>query len=38
MADPLLLDLDDAVVADYDPVLAGTLNNVNYYGVRGEKS
>tara|TARA_Y100000991_G_scaffold164062_1_gene126014 strand:- start:917 stop:1726 length:810 start_codon:yes stop_codon:yes gene_type:complete len=35
--DPLLLDLDHAVVADYDPVLAGTLNDVNYYGVRGEK-
>ena len=35
--DPLLLDLDDAVFADYEPVLAGTLNDVNYYGVRGEK-
>ncbi|MEC8307375.1 MAG: NAD(+) diphosphatase [Pseudomonadota bacterium] len=34
---PLLLDLDDEVIADYDPVLAGTLNDVNYYGVRGEK-
>lgn len=34
--DPLLLDLDDAVVADYEPVLAGTLDDVNYYGVRGE--
>ena len=34
---PLLLDLDDEVIADYDPVLAGTLNDVNYYGVRGKK-
>ena len=34
---PLLLDLYDEVIADYDPVLAGTLNDVNYYGVRGKK-
>ena len=34
---PLLLNLDDAAITDHELVLAGTLNDVNYYGVRGEK-
>ena len=36
--DPLLLDLDDAAITDHELVLAGTLNDVNYYGVRGGKN
>ena len=31
---PLLLSIDDPLILDYEPHLAGTLNGVTYYGVR----
>ena len=31
---PCLLELDDALILGLDPVLAGTLDGIAYYGVR----
>jgi len=31
---PCLLELDDALIRGLDPVLAGTLDGITYYGVR----